>query len=185
MHLHKLHPGLTIFVALALLTLACLPCQGSSQVIPTPIRTVPVSTEEAEKLISILGHELPLDDEGCFFLTVTEEELTSYVALNMQESIVDPQILLTGGKIHLHGTLVNPIDAPITAVVSVQAESGQVELTVETVALDGFPIPETFIQAFALQIEASITLAQRHENVEVNEVDIIEGELIVRGCATS
>jgi hypothetical protein len=184
MQLYKLHPGLTIFVALALLTLACLPCQGSSQVIPTPVRTVPVSTEEAEKLISILGRELPLDEEGCFVLTITEEELTSFVALSMQESIVDPQILLTGGKMRLHGTLVDPIEAPITAVVSVQAESGQVELTVETVALDGFAIPETFIQAFALQIQDSINLAQRHENVEVNEVKIIEGELIVRGCAT-
>ena len=81
--------------------------------------------------------------------------------------------------------LVNPIAAPITAVVSVQAGSGQVELTVETVALDGFAIPETFIQAFALQIQDSINLAQRHENVEVNEVKIIERELIVRGCATS
>ncbi|NIN65052.1 MAG: LmeA family phospholipid-binding protein [Anaerolineae bacterium] len=185
MHLHKLHPGLTILVALALLALACLPCQGSSQLIPTPVRTVPVSTEEAEKLISILGRQLPLDDEGCFVLTITEEELTSFVALSMQESIVDPQILLTGGKMHLHGTLVDPIDAPITAAVSVQPESGRVQLTVETVALDGFPVPETFIDAFVQQIEDSITLAQRHENMEVNEVDITEGELIVRGCATS
>lgn len=185
MQLQKLDPRLTVLVALTLLTLSCFPCQGSTRVMPTPVRTVPVSTEEAEKLISILGRELPLDEEGCFVLTVTEEELTSYVALNMQESILDPQILLTDGKIYLHGTLVSPIEAPITAAVSVQAKGGHVDVAVETVALDGFPIPETFIDAFALQVEDSVGFAQRHENLVVNDVDITEGELIVRGCAAS
>jgi len=146
---------------------------------------VPVSKEAAESLISILGHDLPLDDEGCFVLIVTEEELTSYVALHMEESIVDPQILCTSGKIHLHGTMVNPIAAPITAIVSVKAESGQVQVEVETVALDGFPIPDTFIDAFALQIEDFITLAQRHERVVIDEVKIVEGELLISGCAVS
>ncbi len=185
MQLQKLDPRLTVFTVLTLLTLSCLPCVGPTTVMPTPARTVSVSTEEAEKLISILDRQLPLDEEGCFVLTVTEEEMTSYVALNMQESILDPQILLTDGRIYLHGTLVSPIEAPITAVVSVQATGGHVDLAVETVALDGFPIPETFIDAFALQVEDSVDFAQRHENVVVKDVDITEGKLIIRGCAAS
>ncbi len=185
MQLQKIHPRLTVLVALTLLTLSCFLCQGSTQVMPTPARTVSVSTEEAEKLTSILGRVLPLDEEGCFVLTVTEEELTSYVALNMQESILDPQILLTDGKIYVHGTLVSPIEAPITAAVSVEAKGGHVDVAVENVALDGYPIPETFMDAFALQVEDSVDFAQRHQNVMINDVDITEGELIVRGCTAS
>ncbi len=79
-----------------------------------------------------------------------EEELTSYVALNMQESITDPQIILSGGKIHLYGTVVSPIEAPIAAIFTRNGRrSGQ--LTVEAVALSGFPIPETFVDSFAQQ----------------------------------
>ncbi len=185
MQLQRLHPRLAILAVLTLLTLSCFPCQGSVAVLPTPDRTVPVSTEEAEKLISILDRKLPLDEEGCFVLTITEEELTSYVALNMQESILEPQILLTDGKIYLHGTLVSPIEAPMTAAVSVQVEGGHVDVTVETVALDGFPIPETFIDAFALQVEDFVDFAQAQEDVVLDDVDIREGELIVSGCAVS
>ncbi|TKJ29844.1 MAG: hypothetical protein CEE40_07135 [Chloroflexi bacterium B3_Chlor] len=183
MQLQKQRSGLILLLALSVLALSCFPCQTSSQVIPTPARTVPVSTEAAEDLVAILGGDLVLDAEGCFILIVTEEELTSYVALNMRESIIAPQILLTDGKIHLYGTIVSPLEAPVTAIASAEASEGQVQITVETVALGGFPIPETFIAAFARQIDDFITFAQRQESMEINEIEITEGELIIRGCA--
>lgn len=183
MRFQQQRSGLTLLLALSVLGLSCFPCQTSSQVFPTPARTVPVSTEEAEDLISTLGGGLVLDAEGCFVLVVTEGELTSYVALNMRESIIDPQILFTDGKIHLYGTIVSPLEAPVTAIASAEASEGQVQITVETVALSGFPIPATFIEAFARQIDDFITFAQRQENVEINEIEITEGELMIRGCA--
>ncbi len=177
----KARSGLILLLALSIFALSCLPCQTSSQVIPAPIRTVPVSSAEAEDLLAKLREGLVVDSEGYFTLEVTEEELTSYVALKMEESITDPQIIVSDGKIHLYGTIVSPIEAPITAICSVETEGGRVEITVEAVALGGFPIPETFVESFAQQIDDLITSAQRRGNVEITEIEITEGNLTIRG----
>lgn len=181
----RANPYLVLVLALSVFALSCFPCRTWSQIAPTPIRTVPVSTEEAEHLEFVLAGHLVLDDDGDFVLVVTEEELTSYVALNMEESITDPQILLTDGKIHVSGTLVTPIEAPITAICSVDVEQGQVEIAVESVELDGFPIPQTFVEAFAQQIDDLISFAQRQDKMEITEIEIPEGELIIKGRVSS
>jgi uncharacterized protein YpmS len=177
-------PGL-ILLALSVCALACLPCQTTSQVVPTPERTVPVSTEEAQDLVSALGQGIVLDSDGRFVLVITEEELTSFMALNMEESIVDPQVLLTQGQIHMYGTMVSPIEAPLTAVASIQVNSGRVHMVIESVSVGGYPIPETFVQAFAQQIDDFVTAATTHEEVEIAEVEIREGEIIIRGESIS
>jgi uncharacterized protein YpmS len=144
-----------------------------------------VSTDEAENLVSKLDEDVVLDPEGYFVLRFSEEELTSYVALNMAESVTDPQVILSDGKIYLYGTIVSPVEAPITAICSVEMEGGQIQITVDAVALGGFPIPETFVESFARQIDDLITSAQRQGNVEITEVEITEGELIIRGRVVS
>jgi hypothetical protein len=177
-------PGLAL-VALACCILACLPCQTSSQLLPTPERTVPVSTEDAEELAFSLSHGIVPDAEGRFTLVITEEELTSYVALNMRESIVDPQVLLTNGQICIYGTMVSPIEAPLTTVATVEVDNGSPRLVIESVSVDGYPIPDTFVEAFAHQIDDLISAARRSENAEISEVEIREGEMIIRGRVKS
>jgi nitrate reductase NapAB chaperone NapD len=177
--------GFVLVVALSVLALACLPCQTSSEVVPTPMRTVPVSTTEAENLISSLSQGLVPDSEGRFVLVITEEELTSYAALNMQESVVDPQIILADGQMQLYGTMLSPVQAPLTAVASVEVEAGKAHVVVESVSVDGFPIPGTFVEAFAQQIDDVITTLLAHEHLEISEVQIAAGEMIITGIAGS
>lgn len=181
MQTQKEKSGLILLLALSVFALSCLPCQTSSQAIPTPIRTVPVSSEAAESLLSKLSEGLVLDAEGYFVLRVTEEELTSYMALNMEDSVTHPQIILSDGKVYLYGGIVSPISAPLSAICSVETEGGQVQITVEAVALGGFPIPETFVKSFVQQIDDLITSAQRQGNVEITEIEITQGEIIIRG----
>jgi uncharacterized protein YpmS len=170
-----------IFLALSIGSLACLPCQTSSQLAPTPERTVPVSAEDAQELVSTLGQGIVPDSEGNFALTITEEELTSYVALNMQESIIDPQVLLTAGQIELYGTMVSPIEAPVAALATIHIDETGPHVAVESVSVGGFPLPQTFVEAFAQQIEDFYAAAQRHEDVEITHIEIGEGKLIIRG----
>jgi hypothetical protein len=177
--------GLTAILALSMLALSCLPCQTSSEVVPTPMRTVPISTKEAEDLIALLGQGVVPDSEGHFVLVITEGELTSYVALNMQESIIDPQILLTDDQIQIYGTLVSPIDAPVTAIASVDVRDGSARVVVESLSVDGFPIPDTFVEAFTQQVDDLITTALTHENLEIDEVQIAYGEMIIEGTVSS
>jgi hypothetical protein len=172
-------------LALSLCVLACLPCQTTSQILPTPERTVPVSTEEAQHLVSTLSTGIVPDENGRFVLVITEEELTSYAALNMTESIIDPQIVLTNGQIHLYGTMVSPIEAPVTAVATIDMETGDPRIVVESVSIDGFPVPDTFVQAFAQQIDDSVIAAQRYEDIKISEIDIREGEVVIEGSMSS
>jgi hypothetical protein len=177
--------GLTAILAVSILALSCLPCQTSSGVVPTPIRTVPISTTEAQNLIALLGQGVVPDSEGHFVLVITEGELTSYVALNMQESIIDPQILLTDDQIHLYGTLVSPIDAPATAIASVEVRDGSARVVVESLSIDGFPVPDTFVEAFTQQVDDLITTALSYENLEIDEVQIANGEMVMKGTVGS
>jgi uncharacterized protein YpmS len=153
--------------------------------LPTPQRTVPVSAEEAQNLVSILGSGIVPDQDGRFVFVITEEELTSYAALNMAESIIDPQILLTDGQIHIYGTMISPIEAPVTALATIKVKNGDVRIVVESVSIDGFPIPETFVEAFAQQVDDFITAAERYEDAEISEIEIREGEIVIRGSISS
>ena len=87
MRIRSGNPG-GLLLTLSVCALACLPCQTSASLVPTPMRTVPVSTEEAQELVSTLTNGPVPDQEGRFTVVVTEEELTSYVALSMSESII-------------------------------------------------------------------------------------------------
>ena len=145
------------------------------------MRTVPVSTEEAQEFISTLPNGLVPDQEGRFTLVVTEEELTSYVTLSMSESIVDPQILLADERIYLYGTIVSPVEAPVTAVATIEVARGEAHIAIQSVSVDGFPIPETFIEAFARQLDGFISATQSQENVEITNVEIEEGAIVISG----
>ena len=177
--------GWILLLVSSILALSCLACQTSSQVIPTRARAVPVSRAAAENLISKFREGLTVDPEGSFDLEVHEEELTSYVALNMQESITGPQIILEDERLYLYGTMVSPIEAPIAAMASVETEGRHVSIRVEAVTVGGFPIPETFVQAFVQQVDGVINSAQRQGNVEITKIEISEGELIIWGKLVS
>jgi multidrug efflux pump subunit AcrA (membrane-fusion protein) len=145
------------------------------------MRTVPVSTEEAQELVSTLTNGLVPDQEGRFTLVVTEGELTSYMSLSMSESIIDPQILLADGQIYLYGTIVSPVEAPVSAVATIEVDRGEAHIAIQSVSVDGFPIPQTFMEAFAEQLDGFISATQNQENVEITSVEIEEGAIVISG----
>ena len=172
-------------LALSIGALACLPCRTSSELAPSTARTVPVSTEEAQALASTLAEGIVPDSQGRFVLIITEEQLTSYAALNMQESITDPQILLHEGYIHLQGTLVSPIQAPMSAVATVHVQESGTHFVVESVSVGGFPMPDTFVQAFARQIDDLLGAAHRREEIRIDSIEIGEGKMVIQGTVAS
>ena len=178
-------PGVVTMVAICVVSLFYLGCGLLSGPIPTPIRTVPVSSEKAQDLVSKLGQDLILDAEGNYVLTITEEELTSWVALNMGETIKDPQIILSEGKIHLSGTITTPVKTTMTAILLVEAEAGQAQTTVESISFGGLPIPGAFAETLVRQIDDLVTPRHSQGEVEITEVEIAEGELTLRGKVAS
>jgi len=53
------------------------------------------------------------------------------------------------------------------------------------VSVDGFSIPGTFVEAFAQQIDDLVTTLLEYENLEISEVQITGGEMIIKGIAGS
>lgn len=177
--------GLVTIVAICVVSLSHLGCAMLPQRIPTPVRTVPVSSEKADNLVSKLGEELILDAEGQFVLTITEEELTSYVALNMGQTITEPQIILSDGKIHLHGTIAMPVRTTVTAILLLEVVAGQAKTTVESIAFGGFAIPDSLADYLIQQIDNLITPQHSQGDVEITEIEMLEGELTIRGRVVS
>jgi len=70
-------------------------------------------------------------------------------------------------------------------VATIEMESGHPRMVIESVSIDGFPVPETFVEAFAQQVDDFITAAQRYEDVEISEIEIREGEIVVEGSTSS
>lgn len=178
-------PGVVTMVVICVMSLSYLGCGLLPGPIPTPIRTVAVSGQDADSLVSKLGQDLILDAEGNYVLTITEEELTSWVALKMGETIEDPQIILSEGKIHMYGTITTPVSAAMTAILLMEAEAGQARTKVESITFGGLPIPETFAETLVRQIDDLVTPRHSQGEVEITEVEIAEGELILRGRVVS
>lgn len=148
---------------------------------PRPLRAVPVSTEQAGSLFQKLSAGLAPDPEGWFILRISEGELTSFVALHMQQSITDPQIILSNGKAYLYGTLASPVEAPLAATCSIETEGGRLRLNVEAATAAGFPIPQSLVESFTQQFVGLIASAQRQQQADIVGVEITEGELVIRG----
>jgi hypothetical protein len=98
---------------LATLVFGALACNLPGANSPTAI---PVSTEAAGGLVATLTSITP-GPGGETTITLTQEQLTSYVALELQKTpdvpFTDPQIILTEGKLKMTGNLdLNGVNAP-------------------------------------------------------------------------
>src|SRR5690242_9540251 len=98
--------SLTIFItSLVLSTLACSIFIGGPDY---PAQTIPVSTEEVTTMQAQIQQAF-VDgaQSGMVTFQITEAQLTSYLALKLQQQtdppFTDPQILLRNGQMQMYG----------------------------------------------------------------------------------
>ena len=108
---------------LSLASLACNVGRGSPTAAPTPI---PVSTEAAGELESMFENALTQSAGGQVSLVMTEEQLTSFVALKLAEDPDNPfsdvQIILRDGRIRFQAQAeVSGLKLPVEIVLTAAA----------------------------------------------------------------
>ena len=170
---------------LALLVLACGPCNLLSTSAPTPPHPIVVSTESAEQLESRLGENLRGAAGQQFILRVTDAEITSLLAAKLaqydQPPVKEPQIWFTKGKIHGSGRVTNilPIESDFFVVASARIEGGKVIVVVEEASAGAVPVPAGALETLSQSL--SQTVEELQLGVEVTALEILEGEAIIQG----
>ncbi len=170
---------------LLLVVLACGPCSFLSAELPTPPHPIAVSTEAAGQLESRIRQNLGGEPGKQFILRTTDAEVTSLLATKLERydesPVAEPQIWFTKGKIYGTGRLVNivPISADFYVIASAQIHDGKVMVAVDEISAGALPIPDRAVELISQSI--SETLDELQLGVEVTALEILEGELLIKG----
>lgn len=177
-----------LYLTGVLIIAASLACRsGNSSNIPSPPGgRIPVSQEAADRLKENFDREMQEASTGEEFrLFVTNEEITSLIALTLQETssipLSDPQVWFTAGRIYVTGTFSPfwPFRFPSQIVATAVVRDGQVKVDVEEAQMGPFPFPRRALTSASESINE--TLVEMQLDLEVKTLEILEGELQLAG----
>lgn len=160
-----------------LLLLGCLRALSQSQRHLALEPPVPVSTEAAQrfddKIKSLTG--------GDFVIDVSEEEVTSYVALRVAEAIplASPQIRFAQGQVLLAGSLTTPVQLHVTIAGAVWAEEERPKVEFQEGTLAGIRIPRFLLNSLSDTVEELVNEIQG--NLGVRHLEVTAGRLRIEG----
>lgn len=181
-------PKIPLYVALATVFLVLLACGGSNRSeIPTPPqKTIPVQEDAAERLKQNFNQAMQeATQNNEFRLRITDEELTSMVALNMEEHaevpLSDPQIWFTAGRIYITGNVqaAGPLTLKALIVLIPVLRNGQVDVEVEEAQMGPFDFPSGALNTITETINEALSDAQADLNII--RLEVLEGEIFIIG----
>jgi len=186
---------LIFLITLISTTLACTIFVGGPDYSSLPV--IPVSTEAAQSLTD--GVKKSFEDglqTGVVTITITEPQITSYLALrmqtdpNMQQSnqqpiITDPQVYLRDGQMKIYGkTQQGVLAANIGIILSVGAdELGKPKIEITSADFGPFPAPEGLNEAVTTLVEEAYTgsLGPVATGLRIETIAIADGIMTVTG----
>ena len=174
-----------IIPIVVLLGLACGPCGLLSGGVPTPPHPIAVSTEAAGQLESRIQQNLRGQPGQQFILRMGDDEVTSLVATKLAEydgsPVTNPQIWFTRGKIYGTGKLIGflPIDTEFFIIATARVQDGKVVVEMEKASTGSLPLPTAALDTISQSINETVEESQL--GVEVTGLEILEGEIIIKG----
>jgi len=122
-------------------------------------------------------------------LVITEAQLTSLVALKLQETgdqtITNPQIYLRDGKLQVFGTITREeLEATAQVIVAVGVDgSGQPTFDIESAQLGPIPLPEELIAQLETRLQGIFQqeIAKLAPNIAIDSITIADGQMTVVG----
>lgn len=153
-------------------------------------RAVEVSEEAAasfEENLQDTAEEFK--DTGQLEITISESELTSYIATQLNQSpnpaFTNPQIFLRDGQIQLTGNVdQGTITLPLKAALTVQADGfGGVDYEVVSASIGPLKLPAEMLNLVADQVQKSVgsNIALQIPNIYVEEITVSDGNLVIKG----
>ncbi|MCS6907742.1 MAG: LmeA family phospholipid-binding protein [Anaerolineales bacterium] len=178
-----------LVVLLAITGLLTLSCRLSEAGLPRASNP-PVSTEEAASLESKLEQALrEANERGTFTLEVTEQQLTSYVALSLEkytkEPITNVQFQFREGKIFFSGIVHRDgLQFPVRAVGKIGLDAtGSLAVELAEAKIGPFPLPQSVRDNIAEEMKRAFKeqIAISGSELVIEEVTIREGSILIRG----
>ena len=157
-------PILTLIVILMSASIACsLSSSLSSEATPTPTTPpIPISTQAAQGFEQSLSMPTIDAQAGTETIQFTEEQITSYVALQLQKDpnpiIRDPQVFLENNQVVLQGQIVTDLmtsSGTLTATVAVD-QNGTPKVNIVSAQFGSFPIPTALLDAVSQMVDQAI-----------------------------
>ncbi len=182
---------LAVIAALGLAALACSPTIGTGAPTP-PASPIPVSSEAAGQLEGVWGTAVANAQNGQVTVVMTEEQLTSYVALKLTADasvpITDTQIYLRNGKMTLYGKIkTNGVTLPAAMTLSVfPTAAGAISVTIDAASVGPMPVPSFLSDTLTSNLNGAIAQNAGATNTgfKVTDVSIADGKLTVTGTLT-
>jgi hypothetical protein len=172
-------------LVLLLAVLACGPCGWLTEPEPRqPDRPLQITEDAAltfeEKLLG--SWEAQREDQ--FLLQFTDDELTSYLNLKLQDTdlvpISEPRVWLTRGKIYVSGRLNMPqlpLSGQAVIVTSARVVDERIQMTIDQATIGRVPIPRAVLRSLEDTVNGALSQAQM--DVRVLQLELLEGEAIV------
>jgi hypothetical protein len=150
------------FTTLILASLACAIFAGGPDY---PAQNIPVSENEVQNMRTLIEQAFIAGAEsGIVTLQFTESQLTSYIALKLQEDatppFTDPQVLLRNGQMQMYGKVVRGMftaNILITMNVGIDQTSGLPKIEIAEADFGPFPAPEGINNAISAVIDEAFT----------------------------
>jgi hypothetical protein len=176
------------------LTAASLACNfGGLTATATPRPTpIPVSSEAAGELQDALATAAAAAKNGEVTIVMTEEQLTSSIALNLAANpdspIKDPQVLLRNGKMTMTANAtVQGIKSPVEIIMSAAPDAeGKLKVSIEEAKLGVLPLPAALRDSVSAMITELITgqVGTEGTGVKITAVTIADGKMTLTGTST-
>jgi len=178
---------LIALIALALATLACSVFVGGPDYPATPI---PVSTSAVQSLHNQVNQAAATGAAtGTITLNITEEQLTSYLAIYLQSQpnlpITDPQVHLQNGQMELLGKVQQGMfsaNVSMTMAVSVD-QNGQPKIVITQEDFGPLPAPQGLNDAISAFVAEALTgsLGPAATGFRLESISIGNGVMTVTG----
>jgi len=180
-------PTLGLVLACTLVSVSCIsPCflagrTATAAPTPVPLPTVPASENAAsrfeEKAQAFAGNT--------FRVEFTDEEVTSYVALNLSGSLPlrSPTIAFRPGTFTVEGDLTSPVRGHLVLTGTIQAADGKVQVAFQSAQVGGLAIPPAMLSSVSDTITQLIL--EQAAGVDIQEVQLLQGRIVIAGRRTA
>ena len=182
------------FLTLILASLACTLYTGGPDY--SDLDPIPVSAESAQSLKD--GIQKSFEDglqTGVVTITITEPQITSYLALRLQSDpnlqqdnkplITDPQVYLRDGKMKIYGKTQQGIFAAnIGIIINISVdENGKPKIEIESADFGPFPAPEGINETITSMIDEAFTgsFGPVLTGLRIETINIADGVMTITG----
>ena len=152
-------------------------CQAAPQ--GTQVRI----SQQAAQRVQVKVEQIAASARPDFVFDVTDEEATSYLALNFnQTSITEPEVRFLSGKVQLSGKVAQLLNNPVVTVWTAQVVDGTVRVKIVSASVACIPLPTQLLDSLSDTLNQMILESQ--VNIKVLDIKVDAGRAQVTGQKT-